>query len=91
MLCDKVSNPNIVVAWECLESCENEEKFKARLCTIVTHLGKPSPGTLTFLAYPETDAHEKKVIMPTKCSNLNMPKPSEAPLKSLVQCSSQLD
>ena len=42
MLCDKVPNSNISVAWEYLESCEDREKFKARLCTIVTHLGKLS-------------------------------------------------
>ena len=52
MLCDKVPNPIISVAWEYLESCEDGEKFEARLCTFVTHLGKLYPGTLIVLAQP---------------------------------------
>ena len=42
MLCDKVPDSNISFAWEYLESCEDGEKFKARLCTIVTYLGELS-------------------------------------------------
>ena len=48
MLFDRVPTSSNSVAWEYLESCEDGGKFKARLCTIVTHLGKLSAGTLKF-------------------------------------------
>ena len=91
VLCDKVPNSSSSVAWEYMESCEDGEKFKARLCTLVTHLGKFSHGTLVVLAHPKADAHEKRVVTPAKCNNLNIPKYSQAPLESRAQCSSQLD
>ena len=87
----KVPNSSNSVAWEYLESCEEVEKFEARLCIIVTHLGKLSHGTLIVLAQPEADAHEKRVVTPAKCNDSNMPKYSQAPLESLSQCSSQFN
>ena len=48
------------VAWEDLERCENGRRFKARLCTIVTHLSRIYRGTLIILAQPQADAHGKR-------------------------------